>query len=464
MLIKAVFYLLGLFLIAVALWTEKFFGHVTVVQALSTINFGIEGALTSDPSFMERFLKWCIIWPTIICVLLLLLESRRPFARFFSRCKLAFVIPVIGICFVCYQFSVPQFIISLSKPKSDYFKANYLDPTQVSISLHHPKSLVLIYVEGLENTYSDTHLFGHDLLKNLNKLKANGITFNHYLTMPGTNWTAAGITATQCGVPFKSLTILGNNRQGEIMNSFLGHATCLSDILAKFNYRNVYLNGSSLKSCGVGNFFNTHHYHEIYGRDEWLAKGYRETEMSGWGLHDDDLFAQAKIKLAELINSKQLFNLTILTIDTHGFYGTPGATCKKATYQGFEGTVECAADQVADFVSYIQKQGWLKKVNVVVLGDHVAMHNVSYDKLATNQNRIIFNMFITEKPLKKNTDEIVGFDVYPTILESLGFSIPGDKLGLGYSAISTSRMTPDNRISEMQQNIDAYSETYNKLW
>lgn len=322
---------------------------------------------------------------------------------------------------------------------------------------------MLIYVESLETTYSDKKIFSLDLLHELTRLKSNHISFSSYKQMSGTGWTIAGIVSTQCGIPLKQLTIFGKNREGGMVSNFLPQATCLGDILADQGYYNVFMNGVSAKFDGEDKFFEDHHYNEIYGKKQWLDQGIPEAEMSGWGLHDDDLFNFAKLKLEKLISEQRLFNLTIQTIDTHGHEGVLSNTCKKPGFVDFEGIVECTANQLADFVNFVDKKGWLNKVSIVIVGDHLAMRNVVYDKISQEKNRSIYNLIVTKQHRRKNTDEIVHFDILPTILDVIGIHYHGQQLGLGYSALAPYSIKPVNRISDMQEGLDQHSEYYSIL-
>lgn len=473
--IKSITYFIGLFFIGLSLWTAKFFGKVTFDQALSTVNFCFDGIFDADSIFLVRFFKWCILWPAIITLFFILFEFFiYPKFKFFlvklflifNKCiikNLQFVLLFTGICFFCYQYSVLDLITYSYGQGKDYFKSNYIDAGNISFQQNQPKSLVLIYVESLESTYSETQIFHRDLLLKLNNIE-NSISFKRYRQMPGTGWTIAGIISTQCGIPLKTLTIFSGNRMGENIKHYLPRAKCMSDILAENGYENIFMNGPSLKFAGVGKFLREHHYTELFGKEEWLSKGIKESEMNAWGLFDDYLFEQAKLKLADLIQKNKLFNLTILTIDTHGFYGQLSNLCKKQGYQDFEGIVECTGNQIADFVLYIKKKGWLDKLNVVILGDHLAMRNSVSEKLASSNQRYIFNMIISNKVLRKNTEEIVPFDMMPTILNSIGFNFTGNRIGLGYSGISSKILPPSNRLEEMQIELNYDSKIYNQLW
>ncbi len=155
--------------------------------------------------------------------------------------------------------------------------------------------------------------------------------------------------------------------------------------------------------------------------------------MSGWGLRDDALFRRARVELDQLMKSRKPFNLNVLTVNTHHPYGHLSPECSRRGHQDFEGIVECTADLVAEFVEYIIARGWLDRVAIVVQGDHLAMGNTSYDKLATNPERRVFNLLINDNPkLTANTREVTHFDMLPRC-SPIGLQVKGGRAGLGYS-------------------------------
>ncbi len=449
----------GLFLIGFKIWTNKYFGRISIDQVLTTFAFDIQGTLTGDPAFTHRFLQWCVYWPFIVAVMLNLIIPSRV-SRFLPH-----VLVTAGIVLVCQQYQVMDYIKQHLSKQNDYFAAHYVDPAKIEIHARHPKSLVLIYVESLESTYSNTKIFQHDLLASLNKLP-NHISFKQYQQLPGTEWSVAGIVGTQCAVPLKLITMFGQNKFGEHSAHMLPGARCLGDILAANGYENIYLNGSDLEFAGVGKFFKDHHYSELVGRTEWLKKpGIPAAEISGWGLHDDMLLAQAKIKLEKLVRSKKLFNLTIFTIDTHGPDGYINTRCAANHVNNFSGVVECTSNQIADFVNFAKQKGWLKNMNIVIIGDHLAMQNPVSKKLGAARQRNIFNMIISEDKLQKNTDKIIHFDMLPTILTSMGFKYNSEQLGLGYSGIGQRhQLRTAANLTEMKDKITLPSKRYNQLW
>lgn len=484
-LIRFLTYLSAFFLAASAYWIGDNFGEPSLEQIFYHAQFGLDGLVDTDAAIIKSFLAWCIALPVSAAMLLVLVEYSialflihgsahwltRP-ARsanihflkviywFIGHRAPLYTLLTAGLYFGV-QFSISVFIHHLFG--KDYFAEHYLAPAQVKlVKPIKPKNLVFIYVESLEDSYKDTHLFGKNLLAPLDQLK--GTSFVSYKTAPGSWWTIAGITATQCAVPLKSVSLYDGNDQGEKIKSFLPNAVCLGDVLHDAGYYSVYLGGDALAFAGKGMFFRDHHYDEVLGKDE-LKGNLSDADMNFWGLYDDDLLSIFKDKLVELHAKQQPFNLTITTIDTHGPDGHFSNYCKERGIKDFEGIVECTAQQVADIVAFITKNGYLKDTNIVILGDHLAMENPVSNKLDQIKERHIFNRFISEETIHKNREAILPFDLFPTVLDFIGFKVEGGKLGLGYSAIAKNiNLPPETEYEEMNRDLLNKSNKYLDLW
>jgi phosphoglycerol transferase len=471
-LLRSCLYFLALFLFCFSYWIHRSFGQPELNQIVYHMNFGVELMDTVDPAVTWRFVRWCVMAPVVLLALVFYVEARirAAIARAPQRCHvlcyrihrwfpqlLVFGATTFWMCDV----SAFKYVTADFGP--DYFGANYVRPEAVSVVEQKPKNLILIYVESLEQGYSSKAVFGSDLLAPLTGLQ--GSSFADYQQVPGTGWTIAAIVATQCGVPLERMTIFDGNTQGQVMNSFLKNATCLTDLLAARGYRNVFMGGASTNFAGKDKFLGQHHYHEVYGKEEWLKSGALASDMNGWGLYDADLFSRAKTKLRELSASKQKFNLTLLTVDTHEPEGHLSTQCAQRGYSGFEGVVSCTAAEVADFVRYARDNGYLEDTNIVILGDHLSRKNPATPKLSQLQDRTIFNRFISQDMPAQNRKQVLHFDLMPSILEFTGYKVAGGRMALGYSAFNQHLLQPPkDRLPDMDKNLLNRSELYMALW
>jgi phosphoglycerol transferase len=465
--------LAAIFLFCLSYWIHRYFGQVDVNQIAYHLSFGVDLVKTSDLTLTKRFIRWCVLAPVLLLLLLSFAERRFPqtLARMPRRWRPRAIIlyrglPVLMIAaalgFWLWDVSALKYVRSNFGP--DYFGANYVPPESVALRERAPRNLIMIYMESLELGYADPSAFGRNLIEPLTQLK--GAHFPAYEQAPGTGWTIAALVATQCGVPLERVSIFDVNTQGQMMDSFLSKATCLPDLLAQRGYRNVFLGGAASSFAGKDKFLQQHHYHEIYGKDEWLRQGASEQAMNGWGLYDADLFREAKSKLRELAASKQRFNLSLLTVDTHEPGGMLSAQCAQQGFQQrFDGVVSCAAAEVADFVRFAEQNGYLEDTNIVIVGDHLSRKNPLSPQLEQMPQRTIFNTFLSRQSAAPNRAQLLHFDMLPTVLEFIGYEVPGGRLGLGYSGFNRHRVQPPpQRLEEMGRELLNRSPEYLALW
>ena len=469
---RFVAYALGVISLAGAWWLHTTFGPVSVEQVL--LHWRFAAARDSvDSELVGTFIEHVLVYPVLFAAVMAWLDARflRPaegrvaamsaLMRWPAH-RLPWIAALAGVCTVAASVDALEYVASFKA--NNYFALNYRAPT--TSALHpapHTKNLVVVYGESLETTYGEARLFHRNLLQPLTDL--GGVSFSRYQQMPGTGWTMAAIVSTQCGVPYKYVSLLDIASQGERLPHFLAGATCLSDLLHSAGYRNVFMGGASLDYSGKGTFLREHHYDEAYGRREWRHAGVPESRISGWGLHDDDLFANARHKLRELHAAHQPFNLVVLTVDTHLPAGQLSAQCKALGVQTLDEIIGCSASQIADFVRFVHDEGFDEDTNVVVLGDHLSMHNSLWDRLQDAPDRHVFNAFFAKQAPLKNREDIVHFDLLPTLLDFIGITSDDGRLGLGTSAFAGSIKVPDdNDRRRMADGLLLQSAAYAELW
>ena len=102
------------------------------------------------------------------------------------------------------------------------------------------------------------------------------------------------------------------------------------------------------------------------------------------------------------------------------------------------------------------------------MGDHLAFKGGplqgQFDILSSQ--RSIFNLFVSEdKSFLKTRDFLTHFDMFPTILEFIGFQVLNAQLGLGYSAFSHEHnLSKDDHFEKLDAALAGTSESYKALW
>jgi phosphoglycerol transferase len=469
-------YLLALIGFGTTRWVYANFDHPSIDQIVYHLRFNEGLAAAGGGAFLVTFVVESVAAPLLLAFLLVraeaaLLPHLRPLKSggragrlmgWVGRAAPALVF-VVSASLLSAQLSAPAYARSLFG--RDFFSAHYVAPSTVELRHGALKNLVLIYVESLESAYGDPALFGRrDLLQGLRDIE--GTSFADYRPAPGTGWTMGGIVATQCGIPLKTMSVFESSETAEPSFAFLPGAVCLGDVLAAAGYRNVYLGGARLSFAGKGMFLADHGYHERYGQREWPKLGESGADMSEWGLYDDRLFQRAKQKLKALHATGQRFNLTLLTLDTHHTHGFYSPRCKREGATDFAGIVECTARMVGELVRFAKDNGMLEDTRIVIVGDHLAMPNPVYSELQRAPQRTIYNAFVPAGVATKATEQLLPYDMYPTILQFIGFDVVGGRLGLGYAGFegAGSARRSAAELDALIAGVGNPSERYAELW
>lgn len=453
-------------LISISYWCNRKFQDFEVDQVLFHIQLGKEDALQADRSLILSFLRSALAAPLLYVIILLIVYR---IVNSFS--------PVIFKKIVNCYFTWAGIVASLiscvilfihlnikihdgSVENRDWISEYYIEPVAGAVP-QEKKNLVLIYAESFETSLVDVYN-NEELLKPLDVLGVNSAKISKFRQLTGTGWTIAGMVATQCGLPLKPVGFLSENRIGENTSKFMPNAKCMPDILAAAGYKNIFLGGAYTEFSGKANYLRTHQYHEIYGRNEFLQKN-PNYPLNDWGLHDDDLFHQAKQVYKKELKGNRPFNLTILTLGMHAPNGYVAPTCPKR-FSIYEDAIYCTAWLIKDFIDFVIKNDTNNNTQIVIIGDHLTMRTMPEAADGWDSSRSIFNMFITSAKLTSNTDTMTHFDVFPTVLTVLDFKPEKGKAGLGCSVLGKNECKSIAEEDLINSKLSKQSHLYNSKW
>ncbi len=339
----------------------------------------------------------------------------------------------LAVAVLVHPATVDLYRLSASEEGGSFFKyyrTPFLHPAQ-----KEHRNFVYIYAESLERTYFDEQLFP-GLAPHLKRLEAENISFSDINQFPQTGWTIAGMVASQCGVPM--ITPSDGNSMGG-MDSFMGGATCLGDLLNSEGYHLAFMGGADLSFAGKGKFFRTHGFIEVQGRYELTPRLADPTYLSPWGLYDDSLFDLAVDKFEQLARTGKQFGLFLLTLDTHGSGEYLSRSCAEVKYgngrNGALNGIACSDVLITDFIRRLQKIPLFGNTVIIVASDHKAMRNSAFGLLRkTGHRRNLF--FIIDPEIEAPlviTDRGTTLDIWATALDVLGYR---SYLGLGRNLLA----------------------------
>ena len=346
----------------------------------------------------------------------------------------------------------------LGKGDSDFYSHYKVPGTQIR---GDKPNLIYIYAESLERTYFNEAF--PNLAPELGAIKANSLDFSNTQQLPGTEYTIAGMVASQCGIP---LFAPFDGNASSSLSTFYPQNVCLGDILKAAGYQNYFYQGASLSFAGKDLFLSSHGFDHLYGFNELKSvvkdPGYR----NDWGWYDDTVLDLVFDKYVELAQQGRPFSLFALTVDTHHPDGFISRSCQRKSYL-WEGkqnksfaAVACSQEHIARLIERIRATPWFKNTIIVVSSDHLAMNNTAWKYLNQHDRSDLFFMLRGDDnsskviPVKRST-----LDNGATVLDALG----GDNfIGLGRSSLSSTSLAAT--YLNIKEKINEWKPDVIKLW
>ena len=349
------------------------------------------------------------------------------------------------LMFYCFALSLTIPGIVLSTPfqalfqvpvDSELYRNHFVHPDSLELEFpERPKNLIVILMESMETNFE---IYTPEILE----LKNNSMNFSPGgVSVAGTSWTIAGITGKLCGIPLNMPMGIGEYL-GKLP-TYLPGAKCLMNVLEKKGYNQVYMQGSSGDFTQKRMFWTEHgnvsvHDIEYYKRVGKIPNDYKVF----WGFEDRKLYNLAKEELNSLSKKGAPFVLYMLTVDTHQPEGFVDSQCAKdfVDIEGkFPKALHCASKQLDDFVTWVKLQPWYTNTVISVMGDHT-MAMLSPKANVPLSDSLYWTNFIINSavtiPVRER--QYSSLDMFPTLLEAMGFKLENRSAGLGRSLYSDS--------------------------
>lgn len=316
---------------------------------------------------------------------------------------------------------------------------------QVEVRPARKRNLILIYLESLERGYRVLPATA-EAFAPLARLEDQGFSARKVQQVTGAHFTAGGLVASLCGVPLLSHGVfdttaigLGSADETGVFERFMPGITCLGDILARDGYTGSYLNGSDTRMFSINSFLVTHGFSRVVGMAE-DARWAGSDERNIWGLNDGVLFAEARAEISRLQAAGDPFFLALLTTATHGPDGFADPACgpRPESGSGLPLAIACTAQHLTALLAEIDRMGLGEDTIIAVMSDHLAMPNTLRDEMRTLGVHRDNLFFMTGDGIAPQIYDrpATTLDIFPTLLEAMGYRLAGNRANLGVSLLS----------------------------
>lgn len=302
--------------------------------------------------------------------------------------------------------------------------------------------IVVIYLEGTDRRFLDTGTFG-DLAAPLRQMEAESLSLTGIGQAAGTGWSLAGMVASLAGVPVLPHGLRGHNKLGGVAR-FMPEVQALGDVLRPHGYAMEYIVGGDPRFAGLDAFYLTHGI-GVIGRDEQIAMHPDDHVVAARidrVLDDQMTFDSARLRHAALSESGAPL---LLVVETIGPHGRSGYLSRRATPDGngtkskdWRAVVGSLVDETMAFVADLRaahaRLRGERPLRLVILSDHLS-HNVNLPRCKPEFAGRNLALLVGGEVGRIDRAGAM-FDVYPTLLEWLGFAGPGAVGNLGRSLLS----------------------------
>lgn len=480
--LSIVFVLLGSFLWIGTVWFIDYFGKLTPEQFIFNFKSPVTGTASGvmDDAMNGPVLLFVSVAVAFIFFVLVRFNLEWRNKKLFSDRVFKVIALVFSVGLLLYgaSYSIKELqlkaVYHAYFDDSSYIKDNYQAPEETKLTFPNKKrNLIHIYLESYENSYFATSSGGYmeqNLMPDYERLYEEGISFsnNELKGGPhqtyGSSWSVASMVNMSTGLPLK--VPMDGNSYGKT-GYFLPGAEAIGDILHAEGYNQTIMFGADADFGGLTSFFNNHKDFHIYDWKYAKKSGkIPEDYKVWWGFEDKKLYEYAQEEILRLAAEDKPFNFTMENADTH----FPDGYIEKETPtpfgQQYSNVIFHSQKQVYDFVKWIQAQEFYDQTTIVLTGDHLSMDkkyfvdfDPTYYRTTTN---LIINADFDNKEIETQNRQFAPFDMYPTVLSSMGVKIEGSRLGLGVDLSSNEKtLIERDSLETVNEELSKNSQFYN---
>ena len=388
--------------------------------------------------------------------------------------KTKFIISIVLFCvsllLVGKLMHVDQYIIN-SLSYTDIYEKYYVDTNSVKITFPKEKrNIIILYLESMESSLFSKENGGAFLesrIPELENIALNNINFSNSeklggaYTMDNTSCTIFSLVTSTSATPVytRLFTAYGEN------NPYMRNVRTLGNVLRDNGYNLGFIQGSSIKFSAANYYLKDNGNFEIFDDDTARERGYVDKDYSvWWGIEDKKVLEYSKAEIEKLSKKNEPFAYILFTTDTHFPDGYLDETCDTPFDEHLANSYSCSSKMISNYIDWIKSQDFYDNTTIFIMGDHKVKQD-SFYKEYSDYDRVNYNAIINSVVEGNNNKnrQFSQFDMYPTILASIGAKIEGNKIGFGVNLFSGEKtmieiMGKEKFDNELFKNNNYYNE------
>ena len=428
-------------------------------------NMKAGGSLT----VMWGTIKPCL-WLMTVLLIILYLINKFLLKKLKTKLIFAIVIFIISIFALLKVLHLDEYVINAFS-KTDIYEKYYVDTNTVNIELpENKRNLIIIYLESMESSLFSKEnggAFEKSIIPELEQIALDNINFSNSDKLGGahtlekTAFTISSFVASTSGTPINIKLFKGYNEKRPFMSS----VRTLGNVLKDNGYNLELIQGSEIEYSATDLYVKENGDFKVFDINTAKKSGLVDKNyFVWWGLEDKKVLEFSKEEILNLYKENKPFAFVLFTMDTHFKDGYIDESCTTPFKEHLANSYACSSKMVNEYLNWIKKQDFYDNTTIVLMGDHQVMQD-SFYKEHKDYERVNYNAIINSVASGNTKNrQFSQFDMYPTILASIGATIEVNRLGFGVNLYSEEKtmleiLGKDNFDKEILKKSDYYDKT-----
>ena len=409
------------------------------------------------------------LWLFFLLIVLIILLNNFLLKKEKSKLIFSIVLLCMSLFSVIKLMHVDTYIIN-SLSTTDIYEKYYVDTNDVKITFPEQKrNIIIIYLESMESSLFSKEnggAFDVSRIPELENIALNNINFSNTnklggaYTLNNSSCTIFSLVTSTSATPVYTRLF----RTYSESNPYMKNVRSLGNVLRENGYNLGLIQGSSIKFSAADYYLKDNGDFEVFDDDTARERGYVDKNYSvWWGIEDKKVLEYSKPEILKMANKNEPFAYVLFTTDTHFPDGYLDETCATPFDNHFENSYACSSKMVNNYIDWIKKQDFYNNTTIFIMGDHKVKQDSLYNNYK-DYERVNYNAIINSVASGNNKNrKFSQFDMYPTILASIGAKIEGERIGFGVNLFSGEKtmieiLGKDKFDNEMFKNSEYYDK------